>query len=324
MQAVPKQNPSPVPSPARMSLTKVVSGKIAKPIRALVWGTEGIGKSTFGSNAPSPIFLGAEDGTSELDVARFPEPQSWQDACDAVLELVNAEHSYQTLVIDTLDWLEPLCWAHVCATRPTTGGKRAASIEDYGYGKGYAAALDEWRRLLSMIERLRTLRSMHVVLLAHGWIKPFKNPDGEDYDRFELKLHPKAGGLLKEWCDSVLFANYETLTHESNGRSKGLSTGARVLHTQRRAAFDAKNRYDLPDTLPLDWHAFHAAVQAHRPADPNKLKARIAALLERAPDDIRTRVTTALTKVGDNAAELARIADKLAATVQIQIQENQP
>lgn len=319
MQAVPKPDTTPkAAAPPRMSLAKVVSGRIAKPVRVLVWGTEGIGKSTFGANAPSPIFLGAEDGTSELDVARFPEPLNWQDACDAVMELINAQHEYKTLVVDTLDWLEPLCWAHVCATRPNTGGKRATSIEDYGYGKGYAAALDEWRRLLSMIERLRTLRSMHVVLLAHGWIKPFKNPDGDDFDRYELKLHPKAGGLLKEWCDAVLFANYETLTHENNGRTKGVSTGARVLHTQRRAAYDAKNRYDLPETLPLDWHAFAEAVAAHRPADPAQLKAKIATLLERAPEDIRTRVTAALERVGDNAAELARIADKLAALIQIQ------
>lgn len=321
--AVPKPEPKPTPpvtaAPApRMTLAKVVSGRIAKPVRVLVWGTEGIGKSTFGACAPAPIFLGAEDGTSELDVARFPEPLCWQDARDAVLELINAKHEYQTLVIDTLDWLEPLCWAHVCATKLGTGGKRVSDIEGYGYGKGYASALDEWRRLLSMVERLRTLRGMHVVLLAHGWIKGFKNPDGDDYDRYELKLHPKAGGLLKEWCDAVLFANYETLTRDDNGRTKGVSTGARVLHTQRRAAWDAKNRYDLPETLPLDWQAFAEAVAAHRPADPAQLKARIAGLLERADESTNGKVTQALAKVGDDAAQLARIADKLAATVNIQ------
>jgi len=268
MQAVPKPEPTqkPVAAPPRMSLTKVVSGRIAKPVRVLVWGTEGIGKSTFGASAPSPIFLGAEDGTSELDVARFPEPSTWQDAHDAIAELTNVQHEYKTLVIDTLDWLEPLCWRAVCAKGDR--GKRVDSIEELPYGRGYTAALDEWRRLLSAVERLRSSRGMHVVLLAHAWIKPFKNPDGDDFDRYELKLHAKAGGLLKEWCDAVLFANYETLTREANGRSKGVSTGARVLHTQRRAAYDSKNRYDLPETLPLDWHAFIEAVAAHRPADP--------------------------------------------------------
>jgi hypothetical protein len=315
--AVPKPDPKPAPKPiTRMSLVGVVQGRVQKPIRALVWGTEGIGKSTFGANAPAPIFLGAEDGTTELDVARFPEPSTWQDTFDAVTELTTAEHTYRTLVLDTLDWLEPLCWAHICA-KPDARGKRVTSIEDFGYGKGYAAALDEWRRLLSAIERLRNTRNMNIVLLAHGWIKPFKNPDGDDYDRYELKLHPKAGGLLKEWCDAVLFANYETLTHETNGRTKGISTGARVLHTQRRAAFDAKNRYDLPETLPLDWEAFAEAVAAHRPADPARLKARIALLIEQADVETRDKVTAALAKVGDDAAQLARIADKLAATVNI-------
>jgi hypothetical protein len=314
--AAPKQDSTPKTAPKRMSLVGVVQGRVQKPIRALVWGVEGIGKSTFGSNAPSPIFLGAEDGTTELDVARFPEPTNWQHVFDAIAELTTAEHSYRTLVLDTLDWLEPLNWEHVCA-KGDGRGKRIASIEDFGYGKGYAAALDEWRRVLAAIERLRNTRNMHVVLLAHGWIKPFKNPDGPDYDRHELKLHPKAGGLLKEWCDAVLFANYETLTHENNGRHKGISTGARVLHTQRRAAFDAKNRYDLPETLPLDWEAFAEAVAAHRPADPNQLKARISTLLELADAETRTKVTAALAKVGDDAAQLARIADKLAATVNI-------
>jgi hypothetical protein len=313
MQAATKTDPQ--PAAKRMNLVGVVQGRVQKPIRALVWGVEGIGKSTFGSNAPSPIFLGAEDGTTELDVARFPEPSTWQDVFDAIAELTEAEHGYRTLVLDTLDWLEPLCWRAVCAKGDR--GKRVESIEDLPYGRGYAAALDEWRRLLAAIERLRNTRHMHVVLLAHGWIKPFKNPDGPDYDRHELKLHPKAGGLLKEWCDCVLFANYETLTHENNGRHKGISTGARVLHSQRRAAFDAKNRYDLPETLPLDWEAFAEAVAAHRPADPSQLKTRIATLLEQADAETQGKVAAALAQVGDNAAQLARIADKLAATVNI-------
>jgi hypothetical protein len=312
MQAVPKAEPKLAPA-SRMLLTKVVSGRIEKPLRVLMWGTEGVGKSTFAANAPSPIFLGAEDGTSELDVVRFPELQTWGDAFDAITELTNAPHSYKTLAVDTLDWLEPMCWRQVCEA----GHK--ASIEDFGYGKGYTAALDEWRVLLAALERLRATRGMHVILLAHSWIKSFKNPDGDDFDRHELALHLKTGGLIKQWCDAVLFANYETLTTKGKDekRAKGVSTGARLIHTQRRAAFDAKNRYDLPETLPLDWQTFAEAVAAHRPADPATLKARITELLERADDAVKARVTAALAKVGDNAAELARIADKLAATVSI-------
>jgi hypothetical protein len=240
------------------ALANIVRGRVSKPIRVLLYGVEGVGKSTFASGARGAIFLGAEDGTSELDVARFPEPKTWADVFGAITELGSQEHDFRTLVIDTLDWLEPLCWEHICRS-----GKKQ-SIEDFGYGKGYAAALDEWRRLVALIERVRNAKQLNVIALAHSQIRPFKNPAGEDYDRYELKLHPKAGGLLKEWCDCVLFANYETLTDDSSGRAKGISTGNRMVHTQRTAAWDAKNRYSLPEVMPLDWKIFAGAVAAHR------------------------------------------------------------
>jgi hypothetical protein len=244
-------------------LSRITTGKVSKPIRALLYGVEGIGKSTFAAHAPKPIFLGSEDGTSELDIARFPEPKTWAEVFFSIAELGSNDHDFKTLVIDTLDWLEPLCWDHLCQ-RPDAKGKRRESIEDFGYGKGYSAALEEWRKLVAMIERVRAAKSMHLILLAHSWIKPFKNPDGDDYDRYELKLHPKAGGLIKEWCDCVLFANYETFTDDSTGRSKGVSTGRRVMHSQRTAAWDAKNRYTLPETMELSWPEFANAVRAHR------------------------------------------------------------
>lgn len=314
---------APTAPSGRMKLAAVVKGRLAKPIRVLVYGIEGVGKSTFAAGAPSPIFLGAEDGTSELDVARFPEPKSWTDALDAIGELTTSEHEFKTLVVDTLDWLEPICWDHICATKLTSSGKRVGDIEGFGFGKGYTAALDQWRLLLSKLENLRAQKRMHVVLLAHSWIKPFKNPEGDDFDRYELKLNAKAGGLLKEWCDAVLFATHQTHTYEREGRVKGISTGARVLHTQRTAAFDAKNRYDLPKELPLDYEAFASAVEAHRPADPATLKARIEQLLPRAPADIQGKVRAAVAAVGNNAAELARIENRLAAMVGIEQQQQQ-
>lgn len=305
----------------RMKLAAVVKGRLDKPIRALLYGIEGVGKSTFAAGAPSPIFLGAEDGTSELDVARFPEPKSWLDALEAIDELARAQHDYKTLVIDTLDWLEPINWEHVCASKPTSSGKRVTDIEGFGFGKGYTAALDQWRVFVSKLENLRAQKRMHMILLAHSWIKSFKNPTGDDFDRYELKLHAKAGGLLKEWCDAVLFATHQTHTYERDGRVKGISDGSRVLYTQRTAAYDAKNRYDLPNEMALDWETFAAAVAAHRPADPATLKARINELLARVPDDTKTKVTTALKMVGDNAAELARIANRLSAMVNIAANE---
>lgn len=318
------QNQPPPPRESRMKLGAIVKGRVERPIRVLLFGVEGVGKSTFAANAPAPIFLAAEDGTAQLDVARFPEPKTWLDVFDALDELVTADHAYKTVVVDTLDWLEPLCWQHV-VERAARANPKIKSIEDFGFGKGYVAALDEWRKLLAALEQLRTKRGMHVVFLAHSWVKPFKNPEDEDYDRYELKLHAKAGGLLKEWADAVLFTRFETFanTDDKTKRTRGVSSGNRIVHTQRTAAFDAKNRYDLPQTLPLDWSAFAAAVKAKAPADPAKLKERIAMLLISASDEVTGRVATAVEKAGNNAAQLARIADHLAATVSIANQESQ-
>jgi hypothetical protein len=262
-----------------MNLAAVKTGRVAQPLRVLLVGPEGIGKSTFGSNAPAPIFLGAEDGISELDVAHFPDPHSWVDAIDAVRVLTNEPHSYETLVIDTLDWMEPLCWRAVCESG------RKASIEDFGYGKGYVAALDEWRNLIAALEGMRRTRKMHVILLAHSHVKSFKNPEGEDYDRYTLKLHEKAGGLLKEWSDAVLFANYETHVLKDGQRSKGYGGGSRVMHTERRAAWDAKNRFGLPEKLALDWAEFYAHVDASRSDGAiESLRAELTDLLASLPD----------------------------------------
>lgn len=308
------------PKPAsRMQLGSVTSGKIDKPPRVLIFGAEGCGKTTWAANAPSPIFLCAEDGTAQLDVSRFPEPHSWTDAKDAIHELTMAEHQYKTLVIDTLDWLEPMCWDFVCKR---DGMK---DIEAYGFSKGQnVVALNEWRVFLAGLERMCRVKNMGVVMIGHCWVKTFKSPDSEDFDRYELSMHAKASGVLKQWCDAVLFARFETYADKDSKtkRVRGVSTGARVIHTNRTAAYDAKNRYDLPETLPMDYQAFADAVAAHTPVDGAVLKARIASMVESVEDvELKGKVAKALLSAGDNAAQLARIADNLAARISIKAQE---
>ncbi len=298
------------PQSSRMTLTTITRGKVLAPPRVLLYGAEGIGKSTFAAGAPLPIFLPGEEGTNHLDVARFPRPETWQDVLESVRVLDQDAHDYKTFVVDTLDSLEPLVWAEVCRK----GGKTA--IEDFGFGKGYIAAVDEWRYFLAAVERLRA-RGMGVVLLAHSVVKTFKNPEGEDYDRYQLKLHEKSAGVLKEWSEAVLFAQLETYApKEDRGKAKGISTGARIVRTQRTAAFDAKNRYDLPESMPLDWQAFGDGMVAHRPADPAALKVAIEAQLGAlGADPVVEKVRETLVRVGDDAAELARIHNKLTALV---------
>jgi hypothetical protein len=288
-----------------MTLSSLVRGPQIQPIRIVLHGPEGVGKTTFGAGAPSPIFIGSEDGSAQLDVVRFPTPESWADVREAVRVLTNDQHNHQTLVLDTLDWTEPLLWEYLCKR------DNHPNIEAYGYGKGYQAAIDEWRVFLADLDRLRKARGMHMVLIAHSWIKPFKNPEGDDFDRYELKLHAKAGGLIKEWSDAVLFANYETLAHKDQRtkRVRGVDTGARFLYTERSAAYDAKNRYGLPDSLPLSWQDFEAAVRAGRPADPAALTAEIQRKAKQLIPEDEKRALDAIKRANGDASKLAHLND---------------
>jgi len=292
----------------RISLATVVRGPGVQPIRALLYSSEGLGKTTFAAGAPAPIFICPEDGfpPALTETPRFPPPEggwSWQDILDAVQLLTDEAHAYQTLVLDTLDWIEPIVWAHACKKAGVTW------IEDIGggYGKGYVAALDEWRSLIARLERLRKAKGMNVIALAHSQIKPFKDPLSEGYDRFELKLHKSASGLWKEWTDVVLFAQHEDLATKDarTKRVRGVSTGARVIRTTHHAAWDAKNRHNLPETLPLSWEDFAAALVAGV-ADVR------AEILRKAKElDLESQVAEALKKAGDNATSLALINNKL-------------
>jgi hypothetical protein len=243
-------------------------------------------------------------------VSRYPQPTewTWEYLINAVDDLIHEQHNYQTLVFDTLDKIEELVWADVCRV----GGKQ--SIEDFAYGKGYAAALDTWRSLFARLDTLRASKGMHVIALAHSTIKTFKNPEGDDFDRYEFKLHQKAAGLWKERTDAVLFARYEELARKVNdNKVRAVSTGARIIHTTRTAALDAKNRYSLPETLPLDWKAFWTAVQKSEPENPEKLRIKITQLLEEVDADTKAKVSESLTKVGNNSSQLVRIINKLSA-----------
>lgn len=297
----------------RMTLAAVTKGRQADdPVRLLVYGVEGVGKSTLAAGAPNPIFLDKERGTRLLDVARFPDPETWQDVRDAVTALINEQHDYRTFAVDTLDWVEPLIWKHLCQR------ENVNSIEEVGGGfqKGYIAAADEFRILLSLLERLIREKQMNVILLAHSHVKNFKNPEGPDFDRYLLKLNDKIAGVAKEWSEAVLFANYETVAkEEKRKRAKGISTGARFLYCNRTAAYDAKNRFSLPDSLPLGWEELWGAIEIGAPADAAVLMASIEEGLKHATPDIATRVRTAIAKNPTSAAWLAQIEDHLIATL---------
>lgn len=287
----------------RMSLAHVRKGKIDHAIRLVMYGQEGVGKSWFAACSRKPIFLGAENGTENYDVHRLPQPGNWSDVIDGVRMLTRETHDYGSLVLDTLDWAEPLCWEYVCSQ----GGQK--SIEDFGYGKGYLAALEQWRVLLSALDDLRQTKNMDIILISHSDIKTFKNPTGDDYDRYSMKINHRAAGLIREWSDVVLFAAWETYATKvgpgKDARSKGFSTGKRVAYTERRAGWDAKNRYGLPEVMPLDWTEFYTRVKFDEAKESLRLREEIKAKLSKLRNkDRRTDGEKWLSKPGLSVEDL--------------------
>jgi hypothetical protein len=303
---------APRPS-GRMTLTNIRQGKVVKPDRVLLTGTEGIGKTTFASCAEKPIFLAAEDGIAQMDVSSFPEPHAISEVYEAIRCLRQDKHDHKTFVVDTLDWLEPLIFEEVCKRNDWV------NIEAPGYGKGYAVAVDEVRKLLADLDTLRAERGMEIILLAHTQIKIFNNPNGPDYSRYELAVNRQSAAVYKQWADSVLFACFEEVVKKEKGeaKAKAHATGARVIHTERRAAWDAKNRYNLPEVIPLSYEDYAWFRANGQPEPLDVLSSRLdAAIEELKPDE--TLKGQILTFVGDrsNARKLARTIDRVQALIQ--------
>lgn len=248
-----------------MSLIK--TGPHLEPPNILLHGVAGVGKTTFAAQSDKPIIVCTENGLGVLDVPHFPLARSFDEVIAALKALHEEEHDYRTVVIDSIDWLEPLIWARTCAENDWE------TIEAAGYGKGYAAALDVWRDYLVWLDALRVDRGMTVIQIAHTDIRRFDNPESDPYDRYVIKLHARASALLQEHSDVVLFANYRISTVKSDvGFNKkvtrALGSGQRVLYTNERPAFLAKNRFELPDSLDLDWQAFAEAMPHYPSSNP--------------------------------------------------------
>jgi len=249
------------------ALSTIQRGRAQLPRRVLLYGVHGVGKSTFGAMAEKPIFIQTEEGINDLEVDRFPLATKYSDVVDALSGLYSAQHEYQTVVIDSLDWLERLIFAEVC-------GKRGVeSIEDIGYAKGYVFALTQWREIFAGLDALRNERGMQVILIAHAQIEKFANPETDTYDRYSPRLQKQASALVQEWCDEVLFATYQVHTKTTNEgfdrkRTHGIGTGERIVRTTERPAHVAKNRLNLPDEFPLDYRIYGAFVRGENPNIP--------------------------------------------------------
>lgn len=230
--------------------------------RVVIYGPEGIGKTTLASRFPRPVFVDTEGSTGQLDVARTPVPTSWAMLKQILAELVRDHRAeFDTLVIDTADWAETMCIESVCAEHGKSG------VEEFGYGKGFTFVMEEWGRFLNHLSDLRT-KGLNIVLLAHAHMRKFEQPDEAGaYDRWELKLTKKCAPLVKEWADMVLFCNYYTLVTEIDGKKKAQG-GHRVMYTTHHPCWDAKNRHGLEDRLALDYDSIAHCIPTIEAAPP--------------------------------------------------------
>ncbi|MCD8299568.1 MAG: ATP-binding protein [Clostridiales bacterium] len=230
-------------------MLNIKNGKIPRPQKVVIYGAEGVGKTTLASKFPDPLFVDTEGGTAHMDVRRIDRPATWEELLSIVGEVAATKGVCKTLVIDTADWVEQLAIKYVC------GKYRKAGIEEFGYSKGYVYLAEEFSRLLAALDKV-IASGTHVVVTAHAKMRKFEQPDEMGaYDRWETKLTKQVAPLLKEWCDMLLFCNYKTFVVQSdNAMEKAkVQGGKRVMYTTHHPCWDAKNRHGLPEELDLEF-----------------------------------------------------------------------
>ena len=239
---------------------KILSGKVKAPRKCLLYGTHGIGKSTWAAGAPGCIILNLEDGLNNIDCQRTEHLTTLEGVTEALDWLISSKHDFFTLAIDSMDWLESIIHHAVAKAA------NKESIADIGYGAGYKQALAYWDRVMMRLDMLRTDRKMSVVLLAHANVKRFESPDQDSYDRYQPALHDTASSMWQEWSDEVLFASYRVFVRKEDlgfnkERTIAVDSNERYIRTQESAAVLAKNRLGMPAEIEFNW----AAYQAHFP-----------------------------------------------------------
>ena len=259
---------------------EIIKGVIPCAKKVVIYGPEGIGKSTFASKFPDPVFIDTEGSTNSMDVARLPKASSWQILLDQVDYVRTHPTMCKTLIIDTMDWAEAMCIQYICDKH------RKSGIEDFGYGNGYTYVKEEIGRFLNKLSEVKDA-GVNVVLTAHAQIKKFEQPDELGaYDRWELKLGKKTTSqtspLVKEWADMLLFANYKTfsIAVDDKGNKRKAQGGERVMYTTHNACWDAKNRYGLPDEVPFSYESIRVIIEGH--AAPVKKQPAKAAPVQQA------------------------------------------
>lgn len=244
----------------------IITGPTSGPLRVILQGQEGVGKTTWAANCPKALFITCEDGGGDLDYARV-KVSNWPDLVSTLRSIIrDGAEGYETIVLDTIDSFERLLWKHLCERA------KVDTIEEIGggFGKGYTAAAEQMQKLSEDLNAIRD-RGLKIILLCHVHVRPFNDPNGPAYDRYEMRMHKGTAALWFSWADAVLFACFDVTVlktgrkgrvQDADAMEKGKATEIkRVVYTSKDAAYDAKNRHNLPEELPLSWDAFARAIK---------------------------------------------------------------
>ena len=260
-------------------MLNITSGRVARPQKLVLYGVEGIGKTSLAAQTPDPLFIDTEGGTAHLDVRRLQKPQSWAELVSLINEVAATPEVCSTLVIDTADWAEQMAIDHICQKYKQPG------LESFGYGKGYTFLAEEFSRMLAACDDV-ILSGKNVVITAHARQRRVELPDETGgFDVWGLKLSKQCAPLLKEWPDALLFINYKTYVVATDTNSHKAQGGKRVIYTSHSPVWDAKNRHNLPEEMDLSY-------------------ASIAPIFEGTPDTIQT---TPLAQTHQSAPETNRL-----------------
>ena len=243
-----------------MNLSNIKKERRLRPPKIVIYSGPKAGKSTWASQAPNPIFIQTEEGLDALDVSAFPLADHFSQVLEAIRALWENDHDYQSVVLDSLDWLQPLIWQAVCEKF------NSKSIEAVGggFGKGYIETDILWRQVLDGLDYLRNKKNMCVILIAHAEKRTASPPDGESYEYEALKLHKRASAIVEEWADVIGFATNPLFIRKGQGfnqSARAIMNGERILCVGRNPAYVSGNRYGLPDELPLNFASFQEAFQ---------------------------------------------------------------
>lgn len=229
-----------------MKELKISNGVVRRAQKIVLYGPEGIGKSTLASAFPDPLFIDTEGGTSHLNVKRVTIDGTFGDLIETI-QAVAAQDVCRSLVLDTMDWAEQICVADLLKKY------RQTSIESFGYGKGYTYLAEEVQQILRAFDSV-IASGKNAVIVAHAKMRKQELPDEAGaFDRWELKLSRQSAPLVKEWADMLLFLNYKTMVIHTEDGSNKAQGGKRVIYTSHHPCWDAKNRCGLADELPLSF-----------------------------------------------------------------------